>query len=80
MRFYFTYVLISKKDGKHYIGFTSDLRERLKSHNGGNVESTKNRRPLEVVYYEACTCKEKAEERERYFKTGFGRNFLKGRI
>lgn len=77
---FFTYVLMSKKDGKHYIGFTSNLKERLKLHSGGHVESTRNRRPLEIVYYEACLSKDKAVKREKYFKTGFGRKFLKDRI
>ena len=80
MKLYSTYVLLSKKDKKHYIGYTSDLEERLKAHQGGCVESTKNRRPLELVYYEGCVSKEKAEAREKYFKTGFGRKFLKSRI
>ncbi|MDP3724746.1 MAG: GIY-YIG nuclease family protein [bacterium] len=78
--FFYTYVLRSLKDGKLYVGFTSDLDKRLKLHNDGNVASTKHRRPLELVYYEACTRKNKAERRERYFKTGFGRKFLKTRI
>lgn len=80
MLFYYTYVLKSEKDGKLYIGSTSDLRERLKSHNSGAVMSTKARRPLELMYYEACLGRKNAEKRERYFKTGFGRKFLKTRI
>lgn len=77
---FYTYVLRSIKDKKLYIGFTNDLRARLKLHNDGNVKSTKSRRPFEVVYYEACLSKNKAEKREKYFKTGFGRGFLKNRI
>lgn len=80
MEFYYTYVLQSKKDGRYYVGFTSNLDERIKSHNEGSVKSTKNRRPLELVYYEACSSKDKAKKRELYFKTGFGRKFLKDRL
>lgn len=80
MNFHYTYVLKSKKDGKLYIGSSGNVEERVKAHNSGDVDSTKGRRPLELIYYEACTTKEKAEKRERYFKTGFGRKFLKGRI
>lgn len=80
MDFYYTYVLRSNKDGKLYIGSTHNLGERLEAHNQGSVESTKNRRPLELIYYEASTGKQKAEKREKYFKTGFGRKFLKDRI
>lgn len=77
---FFTYVLMSRKDGKHYVGFTDNLKNRLKEHNSGNVDSTKTRVPLELVYFEACLSKEKALKREKYFKTGFGRRFLKNRI
>jgi putative endonuclease len=46
----------------------------------GSVPATVNRRPLELIYYEAYKNKSKAIAREKYFKTGFGRGFLKGRI
>ncbi len=77
---YFTYVLKSKRDGKLYIGFCEDLEKRLQEHNFGKVSATKGRVPLQVIYYEACLSKEKAIKREKYFKTGFGRRFLKMRI
>jgi len=77
---YYTYVLLSKVDGKHYIGWTNNLKLRLEHHNSGKVMSTKHRAPLELVYYEACTTKGNAILREKYFKTGFGRRFLKSRI
>ncbi|OGY50991.1 MAG: excinuclease ABC subunit C [Candidatus Buchananbacteria bacterium RIFCSPHIGHO2_02_FULL_56_16] len=77
---YYTYVLKSKKDGKYYIGYTEDLRKRVRQHNSGLVESSMARRPFELVYYEACLNKDKAIKREKYFKTGFGRGFLKNRI
>jgi putative endonuclease len=49
---FFVYILISKKDNKRYIGMTSDLNRRLFEHNTGLVKSTKNRTPLELVYFE----------------------------
>jgi len=78
--FFFTYVLKSEIDDKLYIGWTNDLKKRLTSHNNGLVEATKPRRPLKLIYYEACLEKEQAIKREKYFKTGFGRSFLKSRI
>ncbi|HRY52788.1 MAG TPA: GIY-YIG nuclease family protein [Candidatus Portnoybacteria bacterium] len=78
--FFYTYILLSKKDGKLYIGFTEDLKKRIGEHANGGVCATKERRPLELIYYEACESKEKALKREKYFKTGFGRRFLKERI
>jgi putative endonuclease len=77
---YYTYVLKSKKDEKLYVGFCEDLQKRLKEHNDGLVSATKNRRPLELVYYEACKNKIDALKREKSLKTGFGRAYLKKRI
>ena len=80
MKFYYTYVLLSKKDNKLYIGYTDNLIQRVNKHKIGKVDSTKDRRPLKLVYYEACRNENKAIKREKYFKTGFGRRFLKSRI
>ena len=77
---YLTYVLLSEKDEKFYVGFTKDLRERLEKHKTGKVKSTANRRPLKLIYYEACLDERDAIKREKYFKTGFGRRFLRNRL
>lgn len=77
---FYTYVLKSKKDDRLYIGFSTNLKKRLEEHNKGLVEITKSRRPFKLVYYEACCDKEKAIEREKVLKTGFGRSYLKRRI
>jgi putative endonuclease len=77
---FYTYVLKSLKDGKLYVGCTNNLENRLAGHFAGKVESTKYRIPLDLIYYEACLDKSKAIKREKYFKTGFGRRFLKGRL
>lgn len=69
--FYF-YTLKSKKDGNLYFGYTGDLKERFKNHNLGRVISTKNRRPLEIVYYEAYKSEKDARERERQIKKRAG--------
>lgn len=79
-KMFYTYVLKSRRDGKLYIGYTQDLKKRFSEHNNSLVEATKHRIPLYIVYYEACLKKEKAIEREKYFKTGFGRRFLKNRV
>ena len=78
--FYYTYVLLSPKDGLHYIGFSDNIDQRFKEHCSGLVEATKDRRPLKLAYYEACQSREKAIQREKYFKTGYGRRFLKSRL
>ena len=50
---YFVYILQSKKDNNLYIGYTENLKVRFSLHTNGKVTSTKNRRPLELIYYEA---------------------------
>lgn len=77
---YYTYILRSKKDNKLYYGYTEDLTQRFEHHNKGYVESTKYRRPLELIYYESCLDKEDALRRERYFKSYRGRQFVKNRL
>jgi putative endonuclease len=62
---YYTYVLQSEKDGKFYTGFTENLKLRFEQHNKGLVESTKERRPLKLIYYEACLDRGDATKREK---------------
>ncbi|MBI3954825.1 GIY-YIG nuclease family protein [Candidatus Gottesmanbacteria bacterium] len=80
MKYYYTYVLLSLKDEKIYIGWTDDLISRIQKHNKGLALSTKSRVPFKLVYYEACLDKEKAIKREKTLKTGFGRKYLLSRI
>ncbi len=75
--FYFVYILRSEKDKKFYIGFTTDVNRRFIQHNSGEVESTKNRWPLELIFYEAFRSKNAALKREKYFKTTKGKLALK---
>ncbi len=77
---YYTYVIKSKKDSKWYTGFTSDLRKRFSDHNAGKVSATRNRRPFELIYYEACCSSQDATAREKYLKSGMGKRFLKNRL
>lgn len=74
---FYVYVLKSKKDGKLYIGFTEDLKKRFKEHNQGLVESTKPRRPLNLIFYEVFESKQDAVYREKFLKTGWGRIHLR---
>ena len=74
---FYVYVLRSLKDGKRYIGFTSNLERRLSEHHSCLVSSTKNRRPLELIHSEDFLIKHEAEAREKFFKSGQGRALLK---
>ena len=77
---YYTYVLQSKKDSKMYAGFTKNLKQRFELHNKGLIESTKQRRPLSLIYYEACIDQQDAIKREKYFKKYHGKMFIKRRV
>lgn len=77
---YCVYVLESEKDGKLYYGFSDSLERRLHEHNTGQVKSTKHRTPLRIIYFEEVETVQDARKRERYFKSGFGRKYIKGKI
>jgi len=77
---YYTYVLRSIKDNNYYVGSTKDLKLRFDQHNNGLVESTRDRRPLDLIYYEACINNNDARHREKYLKTYHGRMFIKKRL
>lgn len=78
--FSYVCVLLSRKDNKLYIGSTTDLKKRINEHNNGNVFSTKYRRPLELIYYEAYKDEKIAHERERQLKNGKAHTALKKRL
>ncbi len=78
--FYYVYVLQSKKDNKLYTGFTKNLKLRFEFHQEGRVDSTKNRRPMKLIYYESCLNQYDATRREKHLKTYYGKMFLKRRL
>ena len=80
VKFYYIYVLLSRKDKDLYTGYTEDLKSRFEQHSKGQVISTKQRRPLELIYSEACLDKKDAVHREKYLKTYYGKLFLKNRL
>ena len=77
---HYVYLLRSLRDKNFYSGYSENLKERLSKHQSGKVDSTKNRRPLELVYYEACLDQKDALHREKYFKTTWGKRYLKLRL
>ena len=78
--YYYVYVLKSESDNQFYTGYTSDLRKRLEKHNKGEVQSTKNRLPLKLVYFEGCLNQQDATHREKYLKSTYGKRYLKNRL
>ena len=77
---FYTYVLKSSKDMQFYVGFTKDLKLRFDQHQKGLVESTRGRRPIDSIYYEAYLDKEDALGREKYLKSSLEKMFIKNRI
>jgi putative endonuclease len=74
---FYTYVLISLKDRKLYIGQTNDLRRRFLEHCRGKNFSTCHRRPLKLIFAEAFLTRAEVERREEWLKSGAGREELK---
>ncbi|MFA6005513.1 MAG: GIY-YIG nuclease family protein [Patescibacteria group bacterium] len=75
--FYYTYILQSQKNDSLYIGYTSNLRNRLKQHNSGESQATRPFRPYKLIFYEAFLNSVDAKNREAYLKGGYGRRTIK---
>jgi len=78
--YFYTYVLLSDKDKKFYTGCSDNLKGRFEAHQRGKVPATKDRRPLDLIYYEACRDRKDARHRELYLKTHHGKMFLRNRL
>ena len=75
---YLVYVLESLKSGVHYIGMTEkSIQERVARHNRGDYRFTKMHRPWQVIYQEEVSSRSEAVKRERFLKSGIGRQELK---
>ena len=75
------YILFSEKYSKTYVGYTSNLLERFKSHNFLSKKGfTTKYRPWTVIHIEFFENKNEAIAREKFLKTGKGREFIKGLI
>jgi len=77
---YFTYVLKSLSSNHYYVGQTNSLEKRLCYHNNGKVFWTKHYLPWKVVYFEKFATAKEAVQREKYFKSHAGRNWLKKNV
>ncbi|HPI67326.1 MAG TPA: GIY-YIG nuclease family protein [bacterium] len=73
---YYHYILLLANRSL-YNGFSNDLKTRFFEHEKGKVKSTKNLRPVKLIYYEAFLNKNDALRREKYFKTNKGKKMTK---
>ena len=77
---YYVYILMSEKDGRFYTGSTNDLKRRFNEHSNGRVDSTKDRLPMKLIYYEACIDEIDARAREKYLKSGTVKRYIRNRL
>jgi len=78
---YYVYFLRSLKDqSKTYIGYTTDVEQRLMTHNSGSSPHTSKNKPWELVSYVAFESQEKALNFEKYIKVGSGHAFARKRF
>ena len=73
---FYVYVLKSYRDYRLYIGYTNNIKRRLSQQAKGEVTSTKNRRPLKLIYYEYFIDEADAKAREVFLKSGAGHDQL----
>ena len=73
---FYCYVLRSQKTGRRYVGSCEDVTERIRRHNTGDSKATKIGTPWVLVHSEAFASRSEAAQRERYYKTGRGRDEL----
>ncbi|NQT10669.1 MAG: GIY-YIG nuclease family protein [Desulfobacteraceae bacterium] len=81
MKFYYTYILESRKSiTRYYTGFTEDLESRLESHNSGQNPHTARYKPWRIKTAVAFTDRQRALDFEAYLKSPSGRAFVKKRL
>lgn len=81
--FYMHYVYLIQSinfPDKHYIGYTTNLKERLQKHNWGGYKYTTQHKPWKFVVCLAFGNKERARTFEQYLKSGSGNAFAKKRL
>ena len=74
---YFVYAIRSEKDSRIYVGLSTNVNKRIKEHNAGYVFSTKGFRPWKLIYKEELINRKEARKREKYLKSGVGKELLK---
>jgi putative endonuclease len=79
-RMFWVYILISVKTGKTYTGQTGNLTKRINSHNCGEQLATKHGVPWKLIHKEEYYSRSDAMKRERFLKSGKGREFIKREI
>lgn len=77
---FYAYVLLSLKKRIYYKGSTENLSARIQQHNDGLVAFTSKYKPWKLIYYEEYSTRAEAMNREKFFKSGKGREWLKNNL
>lgn len=77
---YYVYAIKSLIDNRIYVGLSENCDRRICEHNAGYTRSTKSYRPWVLIYKEECGTRVNARAREKYLKSGCGKEFLKSNI
>jgi putative endonuclease len=77
---FFVYIIYSKGFDRYYIGMTSNLDERVNTHNDKKVKSTKAFVPWNLVHFEKFETRIEARKREKYLKSSAGRRWRKNNL
>ena len=79
MFMHYVYIL-RLRDLRYYVGYSSDLKNRIKEHRRGGVRATRLFRPLDLVFYASFLNKKKALSFETYLKSSSGTAFRNKRL
>ena len=74
---YFVYAIKSLHRNYIYVGLTNNIQRRISQHNNGESKTTRPYRPFVLIYSEQLKTRMDARKREKYFKSGIGKEFLK---
>ncbi len=78
---YFVYVVLTSDTKQFYVGYSANLKQRLKDHkNKKGSKFLKEHPHFRLVYYEVYQNKTDARRQELFYKTGHGREVLKRKL
>ena len=77
---WWVYAVKSVQNGRIYVGMSTDISRRIIEHNKKKVRSTKAYTPWVIIFKEFIGDRKKAREKEKYYKSGIGKEILKRKI